>query len=202
MGLGRIGILGLNEVKEVVGRMNQPRPIVPKAVAGQFALDEAPEPLDAIEVGTVCGQPADADPVGVLRQPAPVCRRLVVGDVVQDQHQVVARPAPDQAFQKLLEPDAVAAVGHHRLDLAGAVVEGPEDGDPPVGAGGGDPPGTAPALPALRQVGMAMEGAFIQVQEMVSRSMSPLFSSVRKVCLARSTASASCRWVRSCRGRA
>src|SRR5665648_126567 len=85
--------------------------------------------------------------------------------------------------------------------LTRAIVERPEDRAALVGAGR-HLHRTAPSLPDLCQVGTSVEGTFIHVDKPESRfGKRPLFWSSARTCLAEATASASCRWVRSWRGR-
>jgi len=85
---------------------------------------------------------------------------------------------------------------------AGGVIERPEDRPALVGPSGGDAQRLAATLPDGCQVGMGVEVAFIHIDKPeASPGKSPLFWSSASAGLAELTASASCRWVRSCRGR-
>ena len=174
----------------------------PEAVTGELLLEEAPDPLDQVEGRRVRRQPEGNDPAVLCRPPRADRRGPMITDVVHHQHQGVVGPGLGDLIHKRGKGVAALAVVQLPGELPRGVVQRAEDRPPLVFAGGGNPQRPAAALPDLDQVGVGMQIAFIDVDEAKAGSgSSPLFWSSASACLADATASASWRWVRSCRGR-
>src|SRR5215217_1630887 len=126
----------------------------------------------------------------------------MVADVVEYRHQILLGPRLGDLLQKGSEARPILVRGCPPHETPGGVVHRDVDGDPLVGPGSCYTHRVSPPLPDLCQVGVGMQVAFIHVNKPKSSPGScPLFWSSVNTYLADATASASCRCVRSWRGR-
>ena len=171
-------------------------------MTGQLLLQKAPNPLEEVEHGCIGWQPEGEYASLLGGPPRAHRRRAVVADIVQHHHQVLLRPCPGHPLQEDGEVAPVLFGGHLPDYAPGGIVQRAVDGDALIGTSGWDPYRLTPALPDLCQVGMGVEVALIHIDKPESGTgRCPLFCSSASTCLAEATASASWRWVKSCRGR-
>lgn len=103
MWIRRCGEGGSGSVKESLGGGAKLVEIIPQPMTRQFAFCESPDPLDEIELRTIRGEPLHTDAVGVIGEPGAERCRLVIGRIVEHQHQVVVCPACRELVEKRVE---------------------------------------------------------------------------------------------------
>ncbi len=175
----RIGVgaeAGLDLIEDALGGGREPGEVIPESVASQFALDEAPDPFNQVELRAIGRQPQDADARRLGGEPRAKLGGLVIGRIVEHQDQMVVRPAFDHAREEDAKVLGVPRGGQLAEHNARPIVERAERGYAPVGSGGGYAPGFPPSSPGFRQVGMGVKLALVQVEQShAALEMSPFF---------------------------
>lgn len=187
-------------VEEEAGGAFERGQIGPPAVVGELVLEVAPDARDEVELGGRGGQPQGPDAVAMGDPSAADLVTVVVAAVVEDHDDLGLGERHCQLVPEAHERGAVlrgAGAPHHP---PGGVVQRAEDRELLVLARCRDPQGAATPPPDLRQLGVAMDLAFVQVDEMELPG-GGAFPSQANTSFADATAAWSCRWRRSCRGR-
>ena len=137
-----------------------------ETIGNRQLLEMQPETLNRIEKRAVLGQPEDQDAVFEQRQRCLGCLAVVVGGIIHDENQSLARVGGDQMFEKVNEGFAVLAWGGERIDKARMPVVGAKDVQIVWAAWGGNKRALSAACPAAAQRRMQAHGRFVHKEEL------------------------------------
>lgn len=137
-----------------------------QAVGNRQLLEVQPETLNRIEKRAVLGQPEDQDAVFEQRQGRLGRLAVVVGSIIHDEKETLARVGGKKMFEKLDEGFAVLAWGGERIDKARMPVVGAKDVQIVWAAWGGNKRALSAACPAAAQRRMQAHGCFVHKEEL------------------------------------
>jgi hypothetical protein len=110
--------------------------IIPPAMAGEFVLEVAPDPLDQIELGTVSGQPQWLDALVVRLPPGAGLLTGVIANVIEDEHELRVGIVAHEVVQKAQKGNGVFPGADSVDQLSAGVVEGTKDREALIHSGG------------------------------------------------------------------
>lgn len=170
-------------------------------MTGQLGFEIAPEALNQIEFRRIRRQKEQLEAVGILEPALAQRMALVIPRVIEHHdHRFVGGQLMREVVQKGQEGVCPFARTELEEDLPRSVVNGPKHDTLLVVAGSGNPQRLSPLAPDFCQVGMGVDLAFVEIDQMESLTALQIgssglskafFSSQLSTCLAAATAAAS-----------